>query len=136
MSGSIKLQAHIKALLEADASLATAFGQAVKVYDDVPDENLMPYIRYEVNTEDRWDTSTENGWDCRPRIHVFAKGESSKFVRTVQNVIETTLHNLAPFVLTGYRVVLLRAEGHQCIQEPDGQVWHSLTSFRALIEEN
>lgn len=136
MSASLELQTYIKTVLEANSTLAATFVADVVIYDDVPDEATFPYIYYEVNADDRWDTSTENGWECRPRIHVFAKGESSKFVREVQDVIANILHNLAPFVLTGFNCVLLRVEGHQCFPEPDGQVWHSLTSFRALVEEN
>lgn len=135
MSASLALQAAIKSALEADTALAAAYATTVKVYDDVPDEHAFPYIYYEVNADNEWDTSTEIGWDCRPRIHVFAKGESSKFVREVQAAIYNALHNTPP-MLTGFNCVLLRVEGHQCFPEPDGQVWHSLTSFRALVEEN
>jgi len=135
MSASVQLQKAIKAAIEADATITSLWGSAPTVYDHVPDEASFPYIFYESRETNEWDTSTEDGWDERPRIHVFDEREGSKFARNISGAIENLLHNNTTLVLTGYRVVMLRREGALCIREPDGQVWHSLTSFRALIEE-
>ena len=136
MTATTELQAWVRTTLLADASLQTLCGGTTRFYDHVPDELAFPYIFFEIGDTDEWDTSTELGWEARPRIHVFAENESSKPARLISGRVEELLHNAAPIVLTNYRVVLLRREGHSCIREPDGQVWHSLTSFRALLEEN
>lgn len=136
MTATTELQAYVKTTLSADASLIALCGGTLRFYDHVSDEATFPYVFFEVGDTSEWDTSTEDGWDARPRIHVFSDAESSKPARLISGRIEELLHNAAPIVLTNYRVVLLRREGHSCLREPDGQVWHSLTSFRALLEEN
>ena len=136
MSASIELQTWIKGVLEANITLAANWGSAVNLFDHVPDEQSFPYLLYENGDSGEWDTSTELGWDVRPRIHVFSEGESSLFPRTILGTIENILHRNEPTVLTGYRLILLRHVETQCFREPDGQVWHGLASFRALLEEN
>ena len=133
MGPGLELQVAVKTLLEADASLQTLMGGTFKVYDHIPDELDFPYILYEANEMNEWDTSTETGWVFTPRIHAFSKKEGSLQARQITDRIETLLHN-ADLVPTGYNCVLFRREGNQCIREPDGQVWHSFTSFRALVE--
>lgn len=136
MSASVQLQKAIKTVLEADATLISLWGGAITLYDHVPDEAPLPYLFYDVNANEEWDTSTEDGWECLPRIHVFSDKEGSKFAREVSGVIEDALHNNTTLSLTGYRVVLMQRLGSSCVREDNGQVWHSLSSFRALIEEN
>ncbi len=136
MGPVLELQKAIRTLLIADATLTSLMGGTPRFYDHVPDEQTFPYIFYEAGLTIEWDTSTEDGWDAHPRIHVYSEVESSKPARDISNRIEALLHNTTALVLTGYTVVMIRRNEHQCFREPDGQVWHSLTSFRALIEEN
>jgi hypothetical protein len=135
MTATTELQAYVRATLLADAPLVALCGGTLRFFDHVSDEAAFPYVFYEAGDTAEWDTSTEDGWETRPRIHVFSDAESSKPARLISGRIEELLHDTAPFVLTNCRVVLLRREGYSCIREPDGQVWHSLTSFRALLEE-
>lgn len=136
MSANLELQKKIKEILEANTTLSALWGSAITVYDHVLDEKAFPYIWYDANLTNEWDTSTEDGWECLPRIHVFDSKETSKFLRQVMGTIESILHNNHPLTLDGYNVVLLQRTTNQVIRETDGQVWHGLSSFRALIEEN
>lgn len=135
------LQAGIYTRLTGYSSLTTALGGS-KVYDNVPQGTVAPYVVIGEDTSVDFDTKTGNGWEITLTLHCWdflAKGRKS--VKNLQSLIYDALHNQESNVtVTGFSLIMLRCEYNESFQDTtiDGgadNYYHGVMRFRAIISE-
>lgn len=104
------------------------------VYDEVPVETEMPYIKIgeDVITED--DDSCTIGASASCTIHVFSSNEGRKQVKQVQGEIKSALHYKSATTAGSYTVGI-QYEQSTSFLEPDGHTRHGVSTVRILIKE-
>lgn len=123
--------AHI-ALLRADATIQGYVGS--RVVDYIPRKSEYPYVIYQVTDDDEWDTDTDNGQEMSVYIHVWDDAEGTVRARRIMQRCYELLHNNVSTSLTDHNLVNCRRQ--RSFMERDGQLYHGMTIFRVVTEEN
>ncbi len=131
-SANWALQQAIYSAVTADAALNTLIGPP-RLYDDVPQNAVHPYLTLGQSTTRDWSTSTEPGDEHVLTLHVWSRAGGRREAQEVMGALKTALHD-RPLTLTGHRLVNLRHELSEARREPDGDTYHGLVRFRAVTE--
>lgn len=124
MSASLAIQESIYDILIASLS--------VPVYDDVPDNAVMPYVVIGDDTVVEYDTDGKTGFDATLTIHTWSKYRGRFEVKTIMGQIYTLLHR-QDYDINEYNILGLDHEFEQTFLEADGVTRHGVQRFRLLL---
>lgn len=131
-SASWALQQAIHASLTSDSALSALLGDA-RVYDDVPERKVFPYVTFAPASERDWSTGSDKGAEHAFVLHVWSRGSGRKEALAIMEAVRTRLHD-APLALTGHRLVNLRHESSEVRREADGETFQGIVRLRAVTE--
>lgn len=87
------------------------------VYDYVPQDAALPYVRIGIDDVEMDDTQTSDMVMLTATIHCFAEGEGFKAVKTIADEVRNALHNKENNLsVSGWDVVTVRVETEQYIE--------------------
>ncbi len=127
-----QLQAAYVARLLADETVQAFFGNPVRLFEDVPDNPVFPYIALGEDQEIPWLADCIDGSEVYITLHVWARDGGFGTVKEGSAVVTAALHD-APLALAGYRVVVFSRGGMRVMKDPDGLTTHGVLTFRALV---
>lgn len=131
-SASWALQQAIYASLTSDDAL-TALLDGARVYDDVPDRKVFPYVTFAPGTERDWSTASDTGTEHTIVLNVWSRGAGRKEALAIIDALRTRLHDAA-LPLSGHSLVNLRHESSDVRRDPDGETYQGSVRFRAVTE--
>ena len=108
-------------------------GKTVPVYDSIPDQSTLPYIRFGEDTVSPWDTKTTYGKDMTHTLHVFSDQGWNQEVKEIMRLIEVQLRN--PITIDGHKVVIAELEFQEVFEE-ENNIKHGAMRFRFRIQED
>ena len=131
--GSWPLQKAVYAALSDDAGLKALIGDPPRLYDDVPQDTLFPYVTLgEVTTAD-WGTATEKGTAHRLTLHAWSRYGGRKDVKDIMAAVYDALHE-ADLTLEGHHLISLRFQFSDVFRDADLETYHGVMRYRALTE--
>lgn len=131
-NASWALQQAIFARLTSDSALLALLGGA-RVYDDVPDRKLFPYVTFAPASARDWSTGSEAGTEHAVVLHVWSRGAGRKEALAIIEALRACLHDAA-LTLSGHRLVNLRHESSDVRRDTDGETFHGIVRLRAVTE--
>lgn len=137
---SLELQKAVRTLLTGDSELATLMGGTVKFLDHVPEREDQPYIVYRESSTQEWDTSVAGsasgfGKQHTVSLNVWSDYEGVKQTRLILRRVYDLLQNNTSLALVGHSLVNMLFMFDDVVQEPDAQVYHGISQYRAITEE-
>ena len=132
-AASWALQQAIFAALTADATLATLAGNPPRVFDEVPRDALFPFVVIGDDLESNWDTATDSGSQHLLTVHVWSRAGGRKETKLIADAVRAALDNAA-LTVSGQTLIDIRYQASEFRRESDGQTWHGLIRFRAVLE--
>ncbi|MFA5900728.1 MAG: DUF3168 domain-containing protein [Hyphomicrobium sp.] len=131
-SASWALQQAIYASLTSDSSLLALIGGA-RIYDDVPERKIFPYVTFAAATERDWSAGSEVGSEHGVVLHVWSRGAGRKEALAIAGSLCARLHDAA-LTLAGHRLINLRHETSEVRRDADGETYHGIVRLRAVTE--
>lgn len=127
------LQKSVYQTLFSDSGLKALIGDPPRLYDDVPEDPVYPYLSLgEVQLSD-WSTASDTGLEQRLSFHAFSRYGGRKEVQEILTALYLILHDAALSV-DGNSLVTLRFEFAQILRESDGETFHGVARYRARTE--
>lgn len=105
-----------------------------RVYDYIPRKTPYPYITAHITDSEEWDTDTDNGEKHYVYVHVWDDKEGANRVDRLLRRVYELLHENVGYSLTDHNLVNMRRTMKHV--EREGQLYHGMTTFRAVTEEN
>lgn len=136
---AIELQTAMRAAIIADAELAALIGSAV--FDHVPEGQPLPYVQFGFQTVREWDvTPTEidagYGYEVDAILHAWSAYEGSKECATILSALNRLFRSWGGgAALISHALVNIRFVFSDRLRDPDGQAWHGVIQFRAVLQE-
>lgn len=131
-SPSWSLQRSIYDKLAADSGVLAITGTA-RIFDDVPQRPVFPYVTLGQSTLRDWSTATDDGAEHLVTLHVWSRADGRREVHELMSALRAALHE-QPLVLEGHHLVNLRHEQSEARREPDGETYHGIVRLRAITE--
>lgn len=130
-----ELQEAVFQRLGQDSKLALIMGApAARVFDYVPENTPFPYIQYQLVQSVEDGTTTTDGFACVYQIHVWSTYEGTKESHDIMQRVYELLHQQYDFSLQMYRMINQRYEFSELMRDPDGQTYHGVMRFRAVLD--
>ena len=129
------LMKAILAKLAANTALMAYIGSApARVYSNVPQNTIFPYIRVEI-TSAPYDTADTTGMEHSITVQCFSRKATGEEAAAMRAAVYALLHrNEAGFTLDSGTLFHLIYDGVGFIdQEPDGKTWQGMAQFRAVV---
>lgn len=115
------------------AKLTGTGGLSQPVYDNVPVGAVLPYVTIGEDTSIDWGSKTEDGEEVTITLHAWSSYRGKKEAKEIMAAIYALLHR-QPLTVTGFMVVWIRHDFSTVQLDPDGQTYHGIIRFRALIQ--
>ncbi|MFN3625124.1 MAG: DUF3168 domain-containing protein [Hyphomicrobium sp.] len=131
-SASWALQQAIYASLTSDSALVALLG-GERVYDDVPERKMFPYVTFAPTSERDWSTGSDAGTEHGVVLHVWSRGAGRKEALAIMEAVRVRLHDAA-LTPEDHRLVNLRHESAEVRRDADGETYHGIVRFRAVTE--
>ena len=128
----LALQQAIFGTLSTQTALTTLLG-GPRIYDDVPQPVVFPYITFGQSTLRDASTSTDPGDEHIVTLHVWSRGRGRAEAQAIIDLMRTSLHD-KPLTLTDHHLVNLRTEFADARRDPDGETIHGMLRLRAVTE--
>lgn len=126
------LRAAIHDALVADGTLAALLG-GPRVYDEVPQTAVFPYVTLgEARIADA-STGSEQGYEHQLTLHAWSRQGGHREAHLIAGALLNVLDD-APLALDAHRLVNLRFALADVRRESDGRTYHALVRFRAVTE--
>ena len=137
-AASAALRAAVHDALTADAALTGLLGGA-KVYDEVPQAAVLPYVSlgearltdFSAGGEPGQQTTHEHALT----LHAWSRQGGHKEAHLIAGALLQALDD-APLTLADHRLVNFRFATADIRRESDGRTYHALIRFRAVTEPN
>lgn len=133
----LSLQGAVFQALAADAALQAFIGNPARIYQQVPDNAVMPYVT--IGESQTNDDSVEHldAAEIFFTLHVWSDSEAKDFVecKRICSALRRSLHN-ADLTLAENRCVLIEHRRTDVLIDPDNITRHGVVTFRALTEES
>lgn len=126
------LQREAYAALANDTAVAALLGGA-RIYDDVPQDTVFPFITLGTASVSDWSTGTEPGLEHRLDVHVWSRYAGKRQAYDVIEAVRAVLHDAA-LSLNGATLVNLRCQSFEVRRDDDGETYHGVARFRAITE--
>lgn len=128
------------AILREDATLKAVFSDPLKVYDSVPQDLAVPYIRVGDDLIKDYGDKTEAGMEIFCGIHFFDGSPTQrgqKRINLAQARVYELLHERptvgdTQILLSGRPVYLIRFQD-RTVRNVDGCNWHGIDRYRILV---
>ncbi len=133
MTGSFALQAAIAGALAAHAGVRSFAGAPPRIYDDVPEKPVFPYITIGDDETRDWSTGSDAGAEHGLTIHVWSRYAGRREAKLLMDEIAAALHD-QPVALSARRLINLRLAGMETFRLGDGETWHGIVRLRAVTE--
>lgn len=128
------LQAKIFGILDGAGSLDSLMG-AGRVFDDVPDNQPMPYIEIGDDVLNDFGGHTFSGFEGTVTINVWSEALGKKECKEIQEAVYTLLHNI-DLALAGFNTINFRYSDGDIIGDPDGRTHHGIQLFNIMLGGN
>lgn len=133
MTASFDLQVAIAAALSAHAGVRSLAGNPPRIFDDLPERAIFPYLAIGDDDVRDWSTGSERGAEHELTIHVWSRYAGRREAKLLMDAIIEAIDDQALSV-NARRLVNLRFLGLESFRLGDGETWHGLTRFRAVTE--
>lgn len=127
----VDIQTVIYSILVNDAGLVAA---VTGIFDDVPQDQAMPYVSIGEDVLNEWDDSETDGIQASCTVHVLSRYEGRKEVKQIQQLIKNALHYSTASTANN-SVIAIMYESSRSFVEPDGETRHGVSVFKVLIKE-
>lgn len=133
---SFALQQGIFTTLSS-ATLTDVDGTSIvsRVFDDVPEGTVYPYVVIGEETATNFGTKDKDANEHTLTMHVWSQYRGRKEIKNIMSQLYTSLHNSA-INLSGATLVNIRHEFEQTLLESDGITRHGVMRFRAVVFDN
>ena len=126
------LEKAIHGTLTSDTEVITLLGGA-RVYDDVPRGAEFPYLTFGQSTARDWSTDSEGGSEHIVTLNVWSRHAGEREVHLIMAAVRDALHG-ADLAIAGHRLINSRHEASEASRDPDGETYHGIVRFRAVLE--
>jgi hypothetical protein len=125
------VQTGVFAALNADTTLT---GIVTGIFDDAPENQLLPYVTIGEATEQPFRMMGRDGSEIVLTVHAWSQSTGMK---EVQTLIQRTVQVLdsIPLAITGKRLVYCNYEHGETMRDPDGITWHAFARFRCITQD-
>ena len=131
-ASTFALQQAIYTALTANAAVTAALG-GPRIYDEVPQPVVFPYLSFGMATVIDDDTSTEHADQHMFMLHVWSRAPGRKEPLAIVDAVRAALHDQSPNLI-GHRLINLRHEQTETRRTADGETLQSTLRFRAVTE--
>lgn len=130
---ALPLQKAVRAALVGSATLATAMGGTVNVYDRVKPDAVFPYLNItDAQTIDDGNSCDEHATEAFVDVHIWSRvvgaGEAKEIGSVVRSLLATIL------TVEGWRCVVGNFENARWFRDSDGLSVHGVMTFRYLLD--
>ncbi len=127
-----ELQAAIYTALAASTELAALIG-ANRIYDDVPSNQVPPYVTFGRSIHMDWSTDSETGMEHEIELHAWTREHGRKNIYLIQEILIDVLSGLGG-VMTDHHLVSLSHEQSEIEARDNYQAFIGISLFRAVTE--
>jgi hypothetical protein len=127
------LQEAVFAALRSSSAVASAFGEAPRIYDRVPANHKLPYITIgDIQLID--DTHCEAAWEAFVTTHVWSEKVGKPEAMRIADAVGEALN--AELTLDGFVCTDWQFRDTRIFTEPDGLTTHAVVTHRYLIDQS
>lgn len=135
MLADLELQRVVYDRARNDPTLALIMGhELAEFYDYVPEDAVLPYVNYQLVQSVEDDTTTTTGFVTTFALHVWSEKEGSREAHRILQRLYELFHLKKDFTLELYRLINLTYITSEVIRDPDGQTYHGIIRFRAVLD--
>lgn len=131
-TGLLQIQRALYTYLNGDAALSA---RVTGVFDEVLQDQPLPYVAIGDATETRFNTFGRQGKDCTVTIHVWSEYEGFREVLEITDIIVKLLDGYE-MPVQGFDLVYIRFEDTNTLREGDGMTRHVVVRFRIIVQEH
>ncbi len=128
-----EMQTAIYTALQAETALTSLV--STRIYDNVPQETVYPYVELGEATYQDMGSQTFLGMDGTLTIHSWSQYAGRKQVMQIMEAIYDRLHQ-GSLTMTGHSLVICRFEFAEIVKDPDGITHHGVQRFRVITRRN
>ena len=131
VAASWSLQQAIYGALLADTGLSALV--ASRIYDDVPQDVIFPYVTLGEVTVREWSTASDIGAEHSLVLHAWSRSHGRKEVKEILGAINNSLDRAA-LTVADFQLINLQFVSADMRREEDGETYHGIIRFRAITE--
>lgn len=131
-SPSLELQVAIVSRLTNDAALAALV--ADRIYDDVPEDAVFPYITVGEGDETSDDIECAPGFEISLDVDVWSQAVGFPEAKQISNAIRQALKS-PDLTLPVNALVYFQHRQTRFLRDPDGKTRHAVLTFEAFAEQ-
>ena len=130
---SLELQTALVAVWRASADLKTLIGDPIRLYQDVPDSPVFPYVTIGEGQDVPDLAECIDGSEVYSDLHIWTK--ESGFT-TCKKIVATmwAAASAASITLTENRLILVERNGERYLRDPSDPIKHGVLTLRALTD--
>jgi len=129
---SISTLTGILAKLNATSALTSIVG--TRIYGNVPQPAIFPYVLVTVNTSTEWDTKTSSGNIHTVRIQAFSRLPDPVEALNIRKAVFDTLHKQESVLTSITGIVQCIHKFSTSFKESDGVTWQSVSEFSITVD--
>lgn len=126
-----ELQTAVHTKLTGDATL---MGFVSGVFDEVPENTVMPYVTYGAVVEESDDAHDRQGLESQLTCHIWSRyrgyKESAEILRELDRLLDR-----APLLVDGFEDVSIAHQTHQFMRDPNPEIRHVVVEYRVWLTE-
>ena len=131
----MKMRIPLVAFQSATHILLTSYGQAVPVYNDVPEDAAMPFITLGGFTCKQNGSKTGSTWDISQQIHIWSEYAGKQEVNGIADDVSSLLTSYKLNLATSHFDVLSQdVDFFEAFEEDEGG-YHGVVTFTAKISD-
>jgi hypothetical protein len=124
------VQRGVYAVLRDDVDLQNLLGTPARIYDDVPEEVLFPYLTLgEVRTK-AW-SGVPGGQEHDLRLHAWSRYGGRREIKEIMSAVYAALHD-EDFPVDGVDLVNCRYVFADMWLRPDNETYHGVMRYRIV----
>lgn len=131
-SPSLELQGAIVDRLKATAAVTALVGD--RIYDDVPDGALFPYVQVGDGDELSEDADCITGFDISLDIDIWSRKKGFPEAKQISDAVRTALVEVEMSIATN-ALVYFQHRQTRFLRDPDGLTKHVVITFEAFVEQ-
>jgi hypothetical protein len=131
-SACYALQTGLYEALTSHPGVLAALG-AARVYDDVPQPVIFPFVTIGAPTVRDWSTGTEPGLEHLVTINIWSRYGGKRELYEIADAVREALDD-RPIPVAGQHLVNLRHQFSDLRRDADGETHHAVMRFRAVTE--
>lgn len=130
---SLELQAAIVGTLKNNAGIQAVVGNPARVYDEVPNNPMFPYISLGDNQVLPDKAECIDGTEIFWQIDAWARDPTFPMVKKIAKAIVAALDD-QDITVSGYTVVISELNTVNYLHDPDGITRHAAVNMRFLVQ--